>query len=245
MNNNPNRVARLTSSKISVLTVNGKGLYGFRAGAITYIKQCAMELDFGRSISLPINKWEMSWGKAFEVFVHWQLGNEYELIVDKSTVHPKYPFYSGSEDFRVHINGGCIAELKCYQMENFYKYSKCLEKQDIKLFKSEFKSEYWQIVSNSIIQNVQYGEAIAYMPTQADLLEMRRLIEDTDYIETNLKDDPFKYKFIVDRDLYDLPFIPEHSELKSMVKFRFEVPTEDKIFLLSRILDAKKVLDSL
>lgn len=245
MNNKPNRVARFTSSKISVLTVSGNGKYGFGAGAITYINQKAMELELGRGITLPVNKWEMNWGKLWEVWVHWQLGSEYELVIDKTTVHPKYLFWSGSEDYKLVVDGGGISELKCYQLENFFKYTKCLEKQNIELLKKEFKDEYWQIVSNSCIHNTKYGEAIAFMPTEENLIEMRQLVEDTDYVEKQLKDDPFKYKFIIDRNFWDLPFIPSHSDFPSMTKFRFEVPIEDKIFLTKCVINADELLNEL
>lgn len=42
----------------------------FGAGAITYLNQKLMELDLGRGITLPVNKWEMNWGKLWEVWVH-------------------------------------------------------------------------------------------------------------------------------------------------------------------------------
>lgn len=244
MNNKPNRVARFTSSKISVLTVPGKGEYGFGSGAITYIKERAMELELGRSINLPVYKQDMVWGKLWEVWVHWQLGNEYKLGIDKTTIHPKYPFWSGSEDFKIDIPGGGISELKCYQMKNHYDYVKCLLKHDIECFKKEFKDEYWQIVSNCIIHNCKFGEAIAFMPTEENLLEMRQLLEHTDYVEKNLKDDPWKYEFVYSKDLYDLPFIPKHSDFPSMVKFRFEVPTDDIVFLTKCVLNAEKLLSN-
>lgn len=243
MNNKPNRVARVTSSKISVLTVTGNGKFGFGAGAITYLNDKKKELAYGRGISLPVYKQEMVWGKLWEVWVHWQLGSEYELIIDKTTVHPKYSIWSGSEDFQVKITGGCISELKCYQLSNHYDYVECLQKQDIELFKKEFKTEYWQIVSNSCIHDTKYGEAIAFMPTEENLIEMRYLIENTDYVEKHLKDDPWKYKFVIEKDLYDLSFIPEHSDFPSMVKFRFEVPIEDKIFLTKQVINAEKYLN--
>jgi hypothetical protein len=245
MNNKANRVARFTSSKISVLTVSGNGKYGFGAGAITYINQRAMELEFGRGISLPINKWQVAWGKLWEVWVHWQLGSEYELVLDQTNIHPKYVYWSGSIDFNVKVDGGCIAELKCFQFEEYYKLSKCLEQQNVDLLKKDFKEIYWQIISNSCIHNTKYGEAIAFMPREADLIEMRRLVEETDYIEKHIKDDPFKYRFIVDRDLYDLPFIPEHSDFASMTKFRFEVPILDKIYLAGQVIKANKLLNEL
>ena len=243
MNNKANRVARFTSSKISVLTVNGRGPYGFGAGALTYINEKKMELELGRGISLPVYKWEMSWGKMWEVWVHWQLGSEYELVIDQTTSHPKYPFWSGSEDFKVNISDGCISELKCYQMSKHYAYTECLLKQDIQFFKDNFKEEYFQIVSNSIIHNTKFGEAIAFMPTEENLVEMREMLEGSDYIETKLKDDPWKYRFAYERDLWDLPFIPKHSTFPSLTKFRFEVPTEDKIYLTERVLKAQKLLN--
>lgn len=245
MNNKPNRVARLTSSNASILTVAGNGKYGFGAGAITYINKKKRELRWGRGMDLPVNKWEINWGKLWEIWVHWQLGSEYELIIDQTTVHPKYSFWSGSEDFQVKIDGGCISELKCYQMNNHDDYSLCLQKKSIALFRKEFKDEYWQIVSNSCIHNTKYGEAIAFMPTEENLLEMRQLVEETDYVEKHLKDDPFKYRFIVDRPLWDLPFIPSHSDIESMTKFTFEVPFEDKLFLTERMIKADKLLNEL
>lgn len=245
MNNKPNRVARLTSSNASLFMVKGKGEYGFGAGAITYINNKKKEMEYGRGINLPVNKLDILWGHLWEVWVHWNLEpkNEYELIIDKTTIHPKYSFWAGSEDFQVKIKGGCIAELKCFQLSNHYDYAKCLEKKDVQVFKKEFDSEYWQIVSNSCIHNTKYGEAIAFMPTEANLIEMRELLEETDYIEKNLKDDPYKYKtWFVDKPLWDLSFIPSHSTFPSMVKFRFEVPIEDKIELTERMIKAGKLL---
>lgn len=242
MNNKPNRVARLTSSNASLFMVSGKGEYGFGAGAITYINRKKKELRWGRGITLPVYKKEILWGKVWEVWVHWQLGPEYELIIDETTIHPKYIFWSGSQDFNVKIDGGCISELKSFQMDNHDDYAMCLQKQDVEIFKKEFSSEYWQIVSNSCIHNTKYGEAMAFMPTEENLIEMRQLLEETDYIEKHLKDDPFKYRFIVDTPLYDLAFIPPHSDVQSMVKFRFEVPISDKIALTERMIKAGQLL---
>lgn len=242
MNNKANRVARLTSSNASLFMVPGKGEYGFGAGAITYINNKKKELDYGRGITLPVNKDDILWGKLWEVWVHWQLGSEYELIIDQTTIHPKYPFWSGSQDFNIKIEGKGIAELKAYQMSNHYDYVKCLQQKNIQLLKSEYAFEYWQIVSNCCINNAKYGEAIAFLPTEKNLIEMRELLEDTDYVEKHLKEDPNKYKRFWDKDLWDLGFIPNHSNFTSMEKFRFEVPVEDKIALTGRMIKAGKLL---
>lgn len=245
MNNSANRVARITSSKVSLLLVDGKGEMGFGAGAITYLNNKKKELEFGRGLELPIHKWEMLWGKMFEPFVHWQLGNDYELVIDKTTLHPKYSQWSGSQDFNILSDGVKIgiAELKCYQMSNHFDYVKVLQQQNTEVFKKEYPECYWQILSNCIIHGVNIGEAIAFMPTEEQLIEMRDLLENSDYIEKQLKDDAWKYRQFHEKDLYDLPFIPKHSDFPSMVKFRFEVPIKDMVLLTKKVTDAIKYLN--
>jgi hypothetical protein len=243
MNNNSKRVGRLTSSNASLFVVSGKGAHGFGDGAITYINQKRKELEYGRGITLPINKRDVLWGKVWEPFVHWQLGNDYKMIIDETTIHPKYSFWSGTQDFTVEVPGGCISELKCFQLSNHYDYVKVLQQENTQLFKKEYPDAYWQIVSNSCIHKTKYGEAIAFMPTEKQLIEMRTLLADTDYIRDFLKDEKvFKYMYIAEDDLYDLPFIPEHSDFPSMVKFRFEVPVDDKVFFTGRMIKAGELL---
>lgn len=247
MNNKANRVARITSSKVSLLLVEGNQKLGFGVGAITYLNGKKKELEFGRGLELPVNKWEMNWGKMFEPYVHWQLGNEYELVIDKTTIHPKYSQWSGSQDFNIVQDGVKvgISELKCYQMSNHYDYVKVLQSENLDLFRKEYKAEYYQIVSNCIIHGVEIGEAIAFMPTEKQLIEMRDLLENTDYIEKQLKDDAWKYRQFYEKDLWDLPFIPEHSDFPSMVKFRFQVPIDDKILITKKVLNGIKYLNEM
>ena len=247
MNNKANRVARITSSKVSLLLVDGKQELGFGAGAITYLNGKKKELEFGRGLELPVNKWELLWGKLWEPFVYWQLGNEYEMVIDQTTIHPKYPQWSGSQDFNI-LDKGIkigISELKCYQMSNHYDYVKVLQSGNVDVFRKEYKQEYYQIVSNCIIHGVDVGEAIAFMPTEIQLIEMRDLLENSDYIEKQLKDDAWKYRQFYEKELWDLPFIPEHSDFPSMVKFRFNVPIEDKILITKKVLNGIKYLNEL
>ena len=246
MNNKANRVARITSSKVSLLLVDGKGDMGFGAGAITYLNNKKKELEFGRGLELPVNKWEMLWGKMLEPYLYWQLDSkEYEMVIDQTTLHPKYSQWSGSQDFNILKDGVKIgiSELKCYQMSNYFDYVRVLEKKYVSVFKKEYPAEYWQIVSNCLIHGVSIGEAIAFMPTEKQLIEVRDLLENTDYIEKQLKDDAWKYRQFYEKDLWDLPFIPEHSDFPSMVKFRFEIPINDIILLTKKVTDGIKYLN--
>lgn len=240
MNNKANRVARITSSKCSLLLVDGNQDFGFGTGAITYLDGKKKELKIGRGIELPVNKWELLWGKMLEPYYYWQLDSkEYEMIIDKTTIHPKYSQWSGSQDFNILKDGIKIgiSELKCYQMSNYMAYVEVLQKQNVQVFKKEYPSEYWQIISNCIINNVTIGEAIAFMPTEEQLIEIRDLLENTDYIEKQLKDDAWKYRQFYEKDLWDLPFIPSHSNYPNEVKFRFEVPVEDVILLTKKVIN--------
>ena len=52
--------------------------------------------------------------------------------------------------------------------------------------------------------------------------------------------DQWKYKFIRDLPIEDLPFLPDDGYYKNINKFAFIVPEEDKELLESRILKAEE-----
>lgn len=266
MINNANRIGRLTSSKISVLTVMGsremtdeeleahkkenpksrkKNIEsGFGAGAITYIRQRRAERSLGRSIDTAFYSQAMSWGKFCEAYLFWKkglIGLEYSLVSQDTVIHPEYPFWSGSPDLVTKMK---LAEIKCYYPENFYYYSSVLISEDLVALKKDFREEYWQIISNACILKKERGEAIAFMPTEEQLIEMRQLVEETDFVEKQMKDDPWKYRFIAEKPMYELPYIPAGIEYPSLVKFEFEIPKEDKEFLTQRVIEAEALLVS-
>ncbi len=109
---------------------------------------------------------------------------------------------------------------------------------DVALFKSTFPEEYWQIVSNSIINEVPKGEAIAYQPYDSEAEEIYRfLLEQDDYQD-------FKWiaEIINSGNLHALPFQPDESEYPNLVIFEFDIPQSDKDFLTNRVLEAQKLL---
>lgn len=266
MISNKNRLGRFTSSKVSTLLVWGSRPMtdeelsqfkkenpksqkrniddGFGAGALTYIRQRRAERSLGRSIDTNFYNQSMCWGKFCEAYLYWKeglLGFEYSLVSQETLLHPDYPFWGGSPDL---TKKDCGSEIKCYYPENFYNYSSMLLMEDLDKFKKEFKEEYWQIISNACILGYDKGEAIAYMPTEEQLLDMRNLIENTDFIEKNMKDDAWKYRFIYEKPMEELPYIPNGIEYPNLIKFEFEIPKEDKELLTKRVIEAEELLVS-
>lgn len=266
MISNTNRLGRFTSSKIHVLLNYGSRQMtdeelvefkkqnpksqkktiedGFGSGALTYIRQRRAERSLGRSIDTNFYNQAMCWGKFCEAYLYWKdglLGFEYSLVSKESILHPDYPYWAGSPDLK---KKECGSEIKCYYPENFYNYSSMLIMEDFEKFKKDFKEEYWQIVSNACILGFDRGEAIAFMPTETQLIEMRHLIENTNFIEKNMQDDQWKYRFIYEKPIEELPYIPDGIEYPNLVKWEFEIPEEDKELLTKRVIEAEELLVS-
>jgi len=239
---NTKRFGRFTSSKIVALTKSGKFEHGFGAPAMTYIKEKQIELkmgstlDGGNGYSKPI-----AWGNFMEVIACHKLNSigkdEYIFKTDATIKHPNEylgDYWSGSSDFLGNTNGKLtfISELKCYQKKKFALYSECINMNDVDLLKKQFPQEYWQIVSNCILHNVDVGEAVVYMPYESDydmIVEMANNYEASDL---------WKYRFITEDPMYLLPFIKNGGYYKDLNIFRFEIPKEDKEFLTERVENA-------
>lgn len=241
-----NRLGRFTSSKVYKLLSTGKGKYGFGDGALTYINQRKAERTLGRSVDTGAYNQTMAWGKVCEAYLCWKkelLGLEYSLVSQSTTIHTKYNFWSGSPDL---ITDKKISEIKCYYPENFYNYSKVLFTENLTDFRKDFKEEYYQIVSNAIIFNKSRGEAIAFIPTETQLIDLRDLIENKDFLSEIMGipiNKQWQYRFIYEKELYELPYIPDSIEYPNLVKFEFEIPIEDIILLTKAVLNAEKLLN--
>jgi len=103
--------------------------------------------------------------------------------------------------------------------------------------KANFPGEYWQLVSNAIINGVDYVEAITFMPKEDDMPEIRQIAENYD------GPDQWKYRFIYESPISDLSVLPQSSGYESVNKFEFLVPEEDKIFLTERVEKAILLLE--
>lgn len=239
---NENRHGKFTSSQISKLIKSGRSKAdNFSAAGLTYIEEKYFERKRKRSLSNDAGSRSTAWGNIMEKYVFSILGFEYSITSDDTTLHKLYPnIWAGSCDLIV--PNMKIAEIKCYEAKKFCQYAEVLLSKDIQLFKDEFADEYWQIVSNCCINEVDQGEAILYLPYD---LEAEKIKEFVDNYEGN---DIWKYRYIFDEieagNLHKLPFQPDNSDYPSLVTFDFEVPKEDKEYLTSRVLEAETFLQT-
>jgi hypothetical protein len=240
--NNSLRAAHFTSSMVyKLIKLDTKG--NFQAPGKTYVEEKQIEKRIGSCLDGGAHTQTLAWGNFMELMVYSVLGVQYQISSKETTLHPIFgDFWSGSKDlFTVNTKTGVvesIAEIKCYQKKNFALYTDCILKKDIEIFKADFPKEYWQIVSNAILENVEIGEAITYMPYVSEAEEIKKMADDYD------GEDQWKYKFIVNLPVEDLPFIPDGGYYKNINKFAFIIPEEDKELLTSRVLQAAQILNS-
>jgi len=238
MNENSERIGNFTSSQIHKLMKTGRGELGFGSPAIEYIQEKRMEIRMGRSLSVDSYSQPMYWGIFLEMYVFKKIGIEYRITSKTTDLHPSIKNWSGSKD--LHVKGKKVADIKCYQPKNFGKYADMLieqnKKQDLEVFKKEFPKEYWQLVSNAIINRVPNAEVILFMPLKSELKDVRKMAEDYDGL------DPWKYRFIYESPDSALPYLPDGGYYDSMNTFEFEVPKSDIKLLTETVLRARKLL---
>lgn len=206
---------------------------GFSQLGLTYIREKKLEIRMGRCLDIGGYSQATAWGNFMEFVIFSLLGLEYKMQSKDTFLHPNKElgkYWSGSVDLLV--PNVKVAEIKCYQPKNFGFYADCLMQKDVDLFRKEFPAEYWQIVSNSIIHNVDRGEAILYMPYESEMDDIKEMARDYE------AEDSWKYRFIAEKDNKDLPCLPDGGYYENIVKFEFEIPKKDKVFLTSRVEEA-------
>jgi hypothetical protein len=212
----------------------------FAAPALTYIDEKAIEhrlqscLDANGAYSQA-----MAWGKLMETIVFNTVGLEYQIVSKETSIHPKHKFWSGSADMIV-PKIKCV-EIKCYQYKKFAKFTDVLLAKDFVKLKTDFLKEYWQVVSNSIIHGYDRAELISYMPYKSELVKIRELIEESNLLEAN-GFNPWEFRFIVEKPLEELAYLPDDGYYTNLTKFEFEIPKADIKFLNDRVVLASKLL---
>jgi hypothetical protein len=235
------RTGRFTSSGIHVLVNSGRGNI-FSAPALAYINDKRLERKLQRSLGGTAGSMATRWGNLMEKVV-WEYHYPHMDLISKDyRFHPSEEFsgvWSGIPDLE--LKGQEIGEIKCYQLKKFAEYGICLMQKNIELFKSEFPQEYWQIVSNTIINKVKIGSAISFMPYRDELETIIYEVENSDMLDKwGFK--PWEYRFLVEDSIDGLPYIEHGGYFNHIIEFKFEVPQADKDFLEERVRLAKKLL---
>ena len=201
---------------------------GFSEKGLTYIREKKLERRMGATLDTNAYSQSAAWGIACETVIFSHLGLDYKMQSQDTFLHTNEKlskYWSGSVDLTVPNEK--VAEIKCYQRKNFGFYADCLMQKDVDLLRKDFPKEYWQIVSNAIIHNVDVGEAILFMPFESEMDDLRGMIEET-----------WQTRFIFEKENWELPCLPDDGYYNNIYIFTFEIPKQDKEFLTQRIKEA-------
>lgn len=223
------RIGNFTSSEIY-------RLLGSKSVRENYIEEKRAERKLNRSLTLEAYSNDMAWGTFLQQRVHNLLGFEYILCTDETKPHPTVEGWSGSQDFIV--PGLKVSELKCYQPKKFSTLTDALYTKDPEQIKDACPKEYWQAISNAIINQVPKAELITYMPYRSELETIRQMALEYD------KADAWKYEFIFKRPDAWLAWLPDEGSIyKNLNLFEFDVPQTDIDFLTNQVEKAVKLLN--
>jgi hypothetical protein len=239
------RIGNFTSSEIVALTTSDRS--GKQPGKpyFTYIDETNFERKLGRSITDEINARPLTWGKLLESRVFDNLGLEYVLTSNDTVQHPTIKYWAGSKDGIKYDAGKTVIDIKCPMtlksfcqlVDPLYKGLEGLNAMTyVRNNHKDGEKYYWQLVSNSIIDQTQFAELIVYMPYKSELEEIQQMARSVDGAEMS------KHYFIAMANDGDLPFIHDEGYYKNINVIRFEVPQEDKDFLTERVDQAGKLL---
>ena len=231
-----------TSSQMSRLCAslkNGKPSQAF----YTYIEEVKGEIAMGRSSDVQVNTKPLKYGSLMEIilFQKEEIERDYRMAHKLTIKHSHIEHYSGTPDFI--LPGIKVAEVKCFYPKHFASISLDLLKKDIEIIKENHKEVYWQVVSNSILCDVDKAEIIVFMPYKDELEQIILDIQETNLLEGNNLD-PSDYYFMTHDPIETLPYLPRESKLNNINRFEFIVPQEDKELLISRVKEAVELLNT-
>lgn len=233
---NAERIGNFTSSEISALMGNAKKAGELSAPAKTYIEECNMERELGRSISSESNARPLSWGKMLEKRAFDILGMEYILSSTETDIHPTIEYWAGSKDAIKHDEGKTIVDIKCpITLKSFYQLIKGGTIEYIRENHKDGDKYFWQLVSNAIINDCRFAELIVYVPYKSELEDIREMVR-------NYDGDQNKVAWINWSADEDLPYLIDGGNFKNLNIIRFEVSETDKKILIEKVLEAGKFL---
>lgn len=226
------RFGNFSSSEIHKLTSKDRIGTGFGSPALKYIKQKKYEILLGRPISIETNSKPTSWGNLIEQRAYDLLDIEYKLVSKKRLVHPTLSNWNGMPDV---IKADTVGDIKCpVSLEVFCDKITALTN-GIDCYRDEFPEDFYQLISNAILTNSKFIEAIIYVPYKSELEEIREMA-------SNVDGDQNKISWLNWSTDNDLPYLIEGKHYKNINTFRFEVPQSDIDFLTECVKKAVQLL---
>jgi len=242
MIHNTIRNGNFTSSEIVALLSLAKDQKSFGKPALTYIEECNFERRLGRSLNDESNARPLTWGKLLEIRAFELLGLEYVLSSTETDRHPTIECWAGSKDGMKHntiidIKAPLTLKSFCQLVDPIYSGLSGFEAMSaIREKHKDGEKFYWQLVSNSIINNTEFAELIIYMPYKSELDDIRLLAGSVD------ADQLSKHYWISMATEDDLPYLIDGGYYNNLNVIQFQVPIADKKLLTEKVLEASKML---
>lgn len=248
MIHNAARIGNFTSSEIAALMTEGRTAGTLGKPALTYVNECNMERNLGRSIDTELNARAVTWGQLVEKRVFELLGLEYQLVSKDTVIHPKYSFWSGSPDANKFDEGKTVVDIKspltlksfCQLVEPIYSGLEGIEAiNHVYDNHKDGAKYYWQLISNAILVGAKYAELIVYCPYLSELESIRDLARMSD------GEKQYRYFWLNSAPDDELPFLIEGGYYRNINVIRFEVPEADKVALTERVLKCSELLKNI
>ena len=220
---NKNRHGNFTSSQIY-------RLLGAPKPRKTYIAECNMERNLGRSLRSEVTSRATSWGKFVERRVFNLLDINYTLCSDITLNHETIDCWAGSPDG---FTDSCVIDIKCPQLKSF---CELVSIKDQFQLKEEYPEYYWQLISNSILTKRNKAELIVYAPYQNELEEIRKMCEDVD------SDQLKEVYWINNSSDNELPYLLNDGFYSNLNILSFDIDPKEQEFLIEKILEYSKEL---
>ncbi len=175
MINNLARIGNFTSSENYRLLARDKSGKGFGKTALSYIQECNFERKLNKSSDTEFSSKPTKWGTALEGFVFENvLDTSYRLSSQETITHPDHDCWAGSPDGVRFFDGVAttVLDIKCpYTLKSFCQLASCSNTEQLRSDHKDGEKYYWQLVSNSILENKNIAELIYYVPYKSELAE--------------------------------------------------------------------------
>ena len=225
------RVGNFTSSQVYRLCTFGRAKDSIGAPFYTYIQEKLREHRTGRPIGKETNAKSTNWGNFMEQWVFQvKMGLRFKLVSKERFKHSKLLF-SGMPDI---VTNDTVGDIKNpYTVNSFCDLVDSME--SIETLKVNNPNYYWQLVANSILTGLPNAMLLVHIPYKDELTKIREAAGNYDGNQNHIA-------FLNWAEDSELPYIERGKYYQDINEFTFEVPQEDKDFLLERLTQATQLL---
>lgn len=213
--------------------------------AISYIEEKTFERKLKRSLNTSGSSKPTEWGTACEGIAFQLLGLDYQIVSEKTLIHPLYENWAGSPDLDKQSEK-VIGDLKCpYTLKSFCQlvdYGKSGGIQEIRERHDDGEKYYWQLVSNACIKGYNKAELIIFAPKEgAELFYNNQKMGVMEAISDEA--DVYGFNWVRYADKSALPLIPSDSEYEMINSISFDIAQSDIDYLTQCVMKANAMMD--